>query len=524
MGLAAPPREKATIVLLDPTSADGESSLDLLEPSDRRVTLVVLLNGPFSRALWDYALSEELDVSAAASIYLDQVSARIDRAGRVVEVLSLPGPDPAPEVEAVAAVEETCRVLLPSSLERLDPAASARLARSVGAASHPTAQPHVALRRRRRPSLSRLLGRGLRLPGEVLDVAPGSVPAVEEPEQLGSAELLAIDKAVLPGRASLTLGELAAKAGADVDVVRAFWRTLGFVDPVEDERCFGKRDVAIVKELTALTRDGLVEAEMAPQMGRVIGMATAQIATAVVDASEARSRPLDEGDDCDPPTAFRHEADADPLGAVELLPFMTEVIEYSFRRHLRSAARRRLSLSALDGGDQVVGFADLVRFTDLSARLDEKELARLVARFDETVNDVVIRHGGRVVKMMGDGAMFAITDSKQAAQAALELSHAVARDDRLPGLRIGLAKGPVLSKDGDLYGPVVNLASRLGAFGRAGAVNGNQEFRDAIAGDPRFTLRSLGRRSLRHIGDVRIYRLRAGSEWTEQPHRSGRAA
>ena len=66
-------------------------------------------------------------------------------------------------------------------------------------------------------------------------------------------------------------------------------------------------------------------------------------------------------------------------------------------------------------------------------------------------------------------------------------------------------------RDGDLYGPVVNTASRLVAIGRAGAVNVNQSLRDQLASDRRFALRSLGQRNLRHIGEVRVYRLRAGS-------------
>ena len=68
-----------------------------------------------------------------------------------------------------------------------------------------------------------------------------------------------------------------------------------------------------------------------------------------------------------------------------------------------------------------------------------------------------------------------------------------------------MASGPVLARDGDVYGPVVNMASRLVTVGRAGAVNVSQELRDALAGDRRFALRSLGDRSLRHIGNVRVY-------------------
>ena len=130
--------------------------------------------------------------------------------------------------------------------------------------------------------------------------------------------------------------------------------------------------------------------------------------------------------------------------------------------------------SSVDGVSQVVGFADLVRFTELSLQLDDHELADLVGRFDQLVHRVVVRHDGRIVKMIGDAAMFTVVDPAQAALVALELTDAAAHDDRLSPLRVGMASGQVLARDGDLYGPVVNLASRLGTIGRAGAVNVNE--------------------------------------------------
>jgi adenylate cyclase len=115
--------------------------------------------------------------------------------------------------------------------------------------------------------------------------------------------------------------------------------------------------------------------------------------------------------------------------------------------------------------------------------------------------------------MIGDAAMFTVVEPVEGAIVALELADLVADDPLLSGLRVGVASGPVLSRDGDLYGPVVNTASRLVEFGRAGAINVTAEMRDALVGDPRFALRSLGTRSLRHIGDIRAYRLRPGPSW-----------
>jgi adenylate cyclase len=146
----------------------------------------------------------------------------------------------------------------------------------------------------------------------------------------------------------------------------------------------------------------------------------------------------------------------------------------------------------------------------------------LIGRFDQLVHEAVVRHGGRIVKMIGDAAMFTLVAPEQAALVALELADIVAGDDLLPGVRVGMAAGPVLARDGDLYGPVVNTASRLVTIGRAGAVNVTQEMRDAVAGDVRFDLRSLGTRNLRHIGEVRVYRLRRGPAWVPATTADGR--
>ena len=353
----------------------------------------------------------------------------------------------------------------------------------------------VARYRRRRPKSVR----------EVLDGLGIDPETIEEAEETGTAELLAIDGLVLPERGKLTLAELADKVGAEPDAVRVLWRSLGFVEPVEDDPMFTKTDVRILRSLIDLTATGAVRPAVALQLGRVLGQAMAQVATAVVDATEAQSAEARDSDDgTESPFAG---------SAGDILPFLSDAVDYTFRRHLRAAARRRVDLAMLvEGAGQVIGFADLVRFTELSMQLADDELAAVVGRFDDLVHQVVVEHDGRIVKMIGDAAMFTVVDPAQGALVALEMAEAVAAEDTLGSLRIGMAYGPILTRDGDLYGPVVNLASRLVGIGRAGAINVSPELRDAIAGDRQFTLRSLGPRTLKGIGDVRVYRLRRGPD------------
>jgi hypothetical protein len=118
-----------TVVLVDPTSPDGESSLEALRDQDEHVLVVVLVTGRASNALHEYAHHERVSLSRAAWTYLDQVAQRIDRPGRTVGTIAASGPDPAYELAVVAAEHDVDRVVLPASILRLDRHAPMRLAR-----------------------------------------------------------------------------------------------------------------------------------------------------------------------------------------------------------------------------------------------------------------------------------------------------------------------------------------------------------------------------------------------------------
>jgi adenylate cyclase len=95
----------------------------------------------------------------------------------------------------------------------------------------------------------------------------------------------------------------------------------------------------------------------------------------------------------------------------------------------------------------------------LSAELEPDGLSEFVATWEELVYDTVAEQSGRVIKTIGDEAMFAGL-SPQVARIAIALRDR-ARERALPAVRAGLASGMVVARDGDYYGPVVNLASRV---------------------------------------------------------------
>ena len=159
--------------------------------------------------------------------------------------------------------------------------------------------------------------------------------------------------------------------------------------------------------------------------------------------------------------------------AAAVLPPLTAAIGDLLIGHLLAVTRASWALDeqrAAVTRDLVIGFADLVGYTQAAQQLSPTELAGAISRFETCSGETITRHGGRVVKLIGDEVMFVIEDRDRAADLAVDLLGEVARDPALPQVRIGLAAGPVVSHLGDYYGDVVNLAARLVSAAAPGTV------------------------------------------------------
>jgi adenylate cyclase len=138
----------------------------------------------------------------------------------------------------------------------------------------------------------------------------------------------------------------------------------------------------------------------------------------------------------------------------------------------------------------------------------DDELAAIVDQFEQLAFDVVTAQGGRVVKMIGDEVMFTVDAADAAAQIGLALAEGTRGADELSDLRVGLAAGPLLEREGDLYGPVVNLASRITSIAFPGTIVVSESVRDQLEGQEEYRLRSMRARYLKDIGRVPLWVLR----------------
>jgi len=320
---------------------------------------------------------------------------------------------------------------------------------------------------------------------------------IERADAEGWLPLLTLDRLVSPGPARYDAAGVAAHAGCDEEELRQLWRAVGFPDVPDGLAVFTDADVDAARRLAKGVRPGTDFATILRQV-RVISASAARIASVVAD---------DWGDTVLRERVAGVDDDTIALGLIERFngDDLTALLVHVTGLQLRAAVWRRMALDASPDLAVAIGFADLAGYTELSAELEPDRLAAFVGEWEEVVYDTAARHGGRIVKTIGDEAMFAGLPA-QVARIALALRDA-ARNRGLPEVRSGLAAGLVVARDGDFYGPVVNLASRLTEIAPAGAIYASAALHDELADDGALQWAGEGSRELRSIGPVQVFSL-----------------
>jgi adenylate cyclase len=114
-------------------------------------------------------------------------------------------------------------------------------------------------------------------------------------------------------------------------------------------------------------------------------------------------------------------------------------------------------------------FADLCDYTRLTEQLGDEAAAQMAVQLSVIATGVARHHGGRVVKMLGDGAHLHFAEPSDAVAAAIEFIDEV-RASGLPCARVGVNAGPMVEANGDYYGRAVNIAARIAAQAAPGDV------------------------------------------------------
>ena len=332
---------------------------------------------------------------------------------------------------------------------------------------------------------------------------PGEVPGPDARE--------ALERLLLDGPRRYTRLQVAALAGMEPRRTQRLWRALGFPDAADDDPAFTDADVRALAILSELIESGFVDAETEASIARAMGQALSRLADWQADMlADALTRTG--------PTGERRPASPDEAVEVAraLLPKMRDIQHYVWRRHLAANADRLLVPSAGQGDrrELAVGFADLVGYTSRSRGMGGRELGAMVEDFEAIATEVIARHRGRVVKTVGDGVLFTAGSAVDAVEIGLALPEAWDAAER-PPLRVGAAYGTVLTRLGDVYSPVVNLASRLTSLARPGAMLVDGDLAMWLRRHPAYRLRPLRRVSVRgydHLQPWLVRRRPTGDE------------
>ena len=268
------------------------------------------------------------------------------------------------------------------------------------------------------------------------------------------------------GRPRLTPAEVARASDVPVDVVLAVSRAAGLPRYETDEPVYRDDDIETFQIFAAAAEVfGLAASlEFTRAMGAALaGIADAAMATFGINlASE-----LGEASELE-------QALAVETASTLLVTQVPKALNTLFFHHVEAAVRREVASGGTMKNPRVaqlsVGFLDLVGSTSAFVELEPEDLTEAIGQFERQAIDIVVAHGGRVVKMIGDEVMFVAPDIVGACLASLELREQVTGNSILSELRGGLAVGGLVRGYGDFFGADVNVAARLVKLAQPGVL------------------------------------------------------
>ncbi|MFS0715949.1 adenylate/guanylate cyclase domain-containing protein [Arthrobacter sp. 1P04PC] len=348
-------------------------------------------------------------------------------------------------------------------------------------------------------------------------VAAHPATGTMSPERLA---IKALEQRLLGGERKLRRREVAAGAGLSLLSARKLWRALGFPNLGDEDVAFTEADLTALNTVVDLVRTGTLTEEAAISVTRAIGQMTDRM---VVWQIEALVEDMVHQQGVSDAVARKQLVGQLPA----LVDALEEVLVYSWRRQLnagvqRLAVRAEAGLASSEEGREgdeddaplplarAVGFADLVSYTSLSRRMNEKTLAQLVQRFENKCAEIISVGGGRLVKTVGDEVLYIAETPAAGAEISLALSQAFNDDEILPQARVAMVWGRILSRLGDIYGPTVNLAARLTALADPGTVLVDSMTAAALEHDERFVLLPREAENVRGFGEILPVELQRG--------------
>jgi adenylate cyclase len=321
---------------------------------------------------------------------------------------------------------------------------------------------------------------------------------VDEIANAHSLTDLALDLAIRPPGETLDLDAFV-EASTDLDgsLLRQLWSAFGL--PASGPVRVTPDAAAALRLLVGMA--AWLKPESALALARVMGASSTRLAEALISAFRVEIELPSLASGATGSTQIEDIASV----AGDLLPLFIDATNAVFRRHMVLASYQLWSPDeerAAVTHQRTVGFADLVSSTEAVRSSSPRVLASMVREFEELVWDLVTAAGGRLVKLIGDEAMFVIEDPARACEVAIALVESSPNP-----VRVGLAHGTVVALYGDYYGETVNLAARLVNAAEPSTVTVSGSVRDSA--ESAFMFEPLPEQELKGFGAPVVF-YRAG--------------
>ncbi|MDO5049485.1 MAG: adenylate/guanylate cyclase domain-containing protein [Actinomycetaceae bacterium] len=319
-------------------------------------------------------------------------------------------------------------------------------------------------------------------------------------------------KILVGGEPTLTAADVAARTETPVTRVNSYWVAMGFAPAVEGQVVFTTQDLKAYQRWSDLIDSGKIDLQTGLSLVRAQAHITDRLVLWQMEALV---------DD----VARRHTLDDTSARLVtldrirEFLPFFEEELIYSWKRQLEWIISRVDSEVSHRGMERetnsfplirTLGFVDMVSYTSRSNDLPEQDLVDLIDQFETVCRIAVPSAGGRVVKMIGDAVFYIADDLPTGLRVVTELME---RLNNMPGMlpvRASVVQGSVFSRSGDVFGPPVNLASRLVDVAPVGQILTDADTAQHIArgeAGPWYRVSAAKEADLRGVGRVVPFRV-----------------
>ena len=158
--------------------------------------------------------------------------------------------------------------------------------------------------------------------------------------------------------------------------------------------------------------------------------------------------------------------------------------------------------------------ADVVGYSRLMGLDEAGTLFMLNALRRELIDPTIAAHSGRLVKLIGDGALVEFASAVDAVNCAIEIQRRLREHDaggseanRIQ-FRIGINVGDIIIEGGDIFGDGVNIAARIESIAEPGGVCISEDTWRQVQGKVKGSFVDAGEQTLKNIArPLRVYRL-----------------